>query len=75
MPYSCSPSKSITFGPGCIHYRFRSGKSSKVRLNHNRGRLDCRFVTNIPEKQVVIAAGEGAKAALQANRYLQRLAL
>ncbi|HEX7363732.1 MAG TPA: FAD-dependent oxidoreductase [Dehalococcoidia bacterium] len=30
-------------------------------------------VTNIPEKQVVIAAGEGAKAALQANRYLQRL--
>jgi len=30
-------------------------------------------VTNVPEKQIVIAAGEGAKAALQAHRYLQRL--
>jgi alkyl hydroperoxide reductase subunit F len=30
-------------------------------------------VTDIQEKQVVIAAGEGAKAALRANRYLQRL--
>ncbi len=27
-------------------------------------------VTNAPEKQVVIAAGDGAKAALQAHRYL-----
>ena len=31
-------------------------------------------VTDVPEKQIVIAAGEGAKAALQAHRYLQRLA-
>lgn len=31
-------------------------------------------VTNVPEKQILVAAGEGAKAALQANRYLQRLA-
>ena len=31
-------------------------------------------VTNVPEKQIVIAAGEGAKAALQAHRYLQRMA-
>ena len=31
-------------------------------------------VTNVPEKQIVVAAGEGAKAALQAHRYLQRLA-
>jgi NADH-dependent peroxiredoxin subunit F len=31
-------------------------------------------VTTIPEKQIVIAAGEGAKAALQAHRYLKRLA-
>ena len=31
-------------------------------------------VTTVPEKQIIIAAGEGAKAALQANRYLQRLA-
>jgi alkyl hydroperoxide reductase subunit F len=28
-------------------------------------------VTNVPEKQIVIAAGEGAKAALQAHRYLR----
>ena len=31
-------------------------------------------VTNVPEKQIVVAAGEGAKASLQAHRYLQRLA-
>ncbi len=31
-------------------------------------------VTNVPEKQIVVAAGEGAKAALQAHRFLQRLA-
>lgn len=30
-------------------------------------------VTTVPEKQIVIAAGEGAKAALQAHKYLQRL--
>jgi NADH-dependent peroxiredoxin subunit F len=30
-------------------------------------------VTNVPEKQIVVAAGEGAKAALQAYRYLQRV--
>jgi NADH-dependent peroxiredoxin subunit F len=30
-------------------------------------------VTDIPEKQIVVAAGEGAKAALQAHKYLQRL--
>ena len=30
-------------------------------------------VTIVPEKQIIIAAGEGAKAALQAHRYLQRL--
>jgi alkyl hydroperoxide reductase subunit F len=29
-------------------------------------------VTNVPEKQIVVAAGEGAKAALQAYRYLQK---
>jgi alkyl hydroperoxide reductase subunit AhpF len=27
----------------------------------------------VPEKQIVVAAGEGAKAALQAHHYLQRL--
>ena len=30
-------------------------------------------VTDTPEKQIIIAAGEGAKAALQVHRYLQRL--
>jgi len=30
-------------------------------------------VTDVPEKQIIIAAGEGAKAALQAHCYLQRL--
>ena len=30
-------------------------------------------VTNVPEKQIIIAAGEGVKAALQAHGYLQRL--
>ena len=32
-------------------------------------------VTDVPEKQILVAAGEGAKAALQAHRYLQRLAV
>jgi alkyl hydroperoxide reductase subunit F len=31
-------------------------------------------VTTVPEKQIVVAAGEGAKAALSAHRYIQRLA-
>ena len=31
-------------------------------------------VTNVPEKQIVVAAGDGAKAALQAHRFLQRIA-
>ncbi len=30
-------------------------------------------VTNVVEKQIVVAAGEGAKAALQAHKYIQRL--
>jgi alkyl hydroperoxide reductase subunit F len=30
-------------------------------------------VTNVPGKQIVVAAGEGAKAALAAHKYLQRL--
>jgi alkyl hydroperoxide reductase subunit F len=32
-------------------------------------------VSAVPEKQIVIAAGEGAKATLQAHRYLQRLVI
>ncbi|MFC2020994.1 FAD-dependent oxidoreductase [Chloroflexota bacterium] len=30
-------------------------------------------VSTVPEKQIIVAAGEGAKATLQAHRYLQRL--
>ncbi len=30
-------------------------------------------VTDVPEKQIIVAAGEGAKATLQAHHYLQRL--
>jgi alkyl hydroperoxide reductase subunit F len=30
-------------------------------------------VTNVTEKQIIVAAGEGAKASLAAHRYLQRL--
>ena len=37
------------------------------------GLLAAGDVTNVPEKQIVVAAGEGAKAALRAQRYLQRL--
>ena len=37
------------------------------------GLLAAGDVTNVPEKQIVVAAGEGAKAALQAHRYLQRM--
>ncbi len=38
-----------------------------------RGLYAAGDVTNVPEKQIVVAAGEGAKATLQAHRYLQRL--
>jgi len=30
-------------------------------------------VTNVPQKQIIVAAGEGAKATLSAHEYLQRL--
>lgn len=30
-------------------------------------------VTDVPEKQIVVAAGEGSKAALQADRYLRNI--
>ena len=34
------------------------------------GVFACGDVTNVPFKQVIVAAGEGAKAALSANDYL-----
>ena len=44
---------------------------------HNRTSVEGLFaagdVTNVPEKQIIIAAGEGAKAALAAYDYLIRL--
>jgi alkyl hydroperoxide reductase subunit F len=38
-----------------------------------RGLFAAGDVTNVPEKQIVIAVGEGAKAALTAHRYISRL--
>jgi len=44
--------------------------------SYNRTNVDGIFaagdVTNVPEKQIIIAAGEGAKAALTAFRYLNQ---
>jgi alkyl hydroperoxide reductase subunit F len=50
----------------------------EIEINHANeagtpGLFAAGDVTNVPEKQIVVAAGEGAKAALQAHRYLQRL--
>ena len=36
------------------------------------GMFACGDATNIPQKQIVIAAGEGAKAAMSAFEYLSR---
>ncbi len=36
------------------------------------GLFACGDATNIPQKQIVIAAGEGAKAAMSAFEYLSR---
>ena len=52
-------------------------ESGEIKVDcHNRTNIEAVFaagdVTDVPEKQIVIAAGEGAKAALQAHRYLQR---
>ena len=52
---------------------------NEVPVNYNcetsiKGLYAAGDVTSVPEKQIVVAAGEGAKAALQAHRYLQRLA-
>ncbi|OHD10529.1 MAG: hypothetical protein A2Y41_01830 [Spirochaetes bacterium GWB1_36_13] len=48
----------------------------EIRVNNKgetniKGLFAAGDVTDIPEKQIVIAAGEGAKAALSAFRYLQ----
>jgi len=55
----------------------RNQRGEIVVDNHNRTSVAGIFaagdVTNVPQKQIVIAAGEGAKAALSANEYLSRL--
>ena len=49
----------------------------EIKVNcHNETNIEGIFaagdVTNVPEKQIIIAAGEGSKAALSAFRYLVR---
>jgi alkyl hydroperoxide reductase subunit F len=55
----------------------RNQRGEIVVDNHNRTSVPGIFaagdVTNVPQKQIVIAAGEGAKAALSADEYLARL--
>lgn len=55
----------------------RNQRGEIVVDNYNRTSVPGIFaagdVTNVPQKQIVIAAGEGAKAALSANEYLSRL--
>jgi alkyl hydroperoxide reductase subunit F len=55
----------------------RNQRGEIVVDNQNRTSVSGIFaagdVTDVPQKQVVIAAGEGAKAALSANEYLARL--
>ncbi|MFH1478282.1 MAG: FAD-dependent oxidoreductase [Candidatus Omnitrophota bacterium] len=53
-------------------------KAGEIKVNsYNETNIPGIFaagdVTDIPEKQIIIAAGEGAKAALSAFRYLSRL--
>jgi alkyl hydroperoxide reductase subunit F len=55
----------------------RNQRGEIVVDNHNQTSVPGIFaagdVTNVPQKQIVIAAGEGAKAALSADEYLARL--
>jgi alkyl hydroperoxide reductase subunit F len=55
----------------------RNQQGGIVVDNHNSTSVHGIFaagdVTNVPQKQIIVAAGEGAKAALSANEYLERL--
>lgn len=50
------------------------GEIEVDRFNHtsSQGIFAAGDVTNVPEKQIIIAAGEGAKAAIAAFRYLNQ---
>ena len=48
-------------------------KVDQAQATNIKGVFAAGDVSNVPEKQIVVAAGEGAKAALRAHRYLQRL--
>jgi len=63
---------------GIVKGLARLNRSGEVRITPRcetsvPGLFAAGDVTDIPEKQIIIAAGEGAKAALQVHRYLQRL--
>jgi len=54
----------------------RNERGEIVVDDHNRTNVQGIFaagdVTTVPQKQIIIAAGEGAKAALSAHEYLAR---
>ncbi|MBL7084617.1 MAG: FAD-dependent oxidoreductase [Candidatus Omnitrophica bacterium] len=57
--------------------QLEKNKQGEIKVNcHNETNLPGVFaagdVTDVPEKQIIIAAGEGAKAALSAFRYLSQ---
>ena len=55
--------------------RYRKGEIPVSCINETTvpGLFAAGDVSDVPEKQILIAAGEGAKAVLTAHRYLQHL--
>ena len=45
----------------------------KENMTNVEGIFAAGDVTDVPEKQIIVAAGEGAKAALAVDDYLSRL--
>jgi alkyl hydroperoxide reductase subunit F len=63
---------------GPVKNLVRLNANSEIEVNCNTetgvpGLYAAGDVASTPEKQIIIAAGDGAKASLQAHRYLQRL--
>ena len=52
---------------------FRSTKTNDENMTNIPGIFAAGDVTDIPAKQIVIAAGEGAKAAIASFDYLNKL--